>query len=326
MQKYHTSLWQLSGQGLLVTFLSCALQGMSWPAKVLTMGAAAWEGTSGTQMMASRSVQVIKPIRVEQARWAWMRLLIHGLYQHRKAAWPDARQSRVILVAGNQVISDQSWYSSRRGHIYEQSFKQVKSQSHSVCIIPRRVFWGPGLFWIFYSTILSPPQIDPTSLEGISSVLSGSILFRVHMKDWKSLDYLGKIQGFWMGNLFLSSKETLSLNEKAPPVYTWRDTQVYMCAFVMGEGCSYSSKVPHTLQGRRSPWPFQNQNPYTQQSMRPCSRSKQEGILTWFLSPLLAFHCPLFESICFSLCLFISFLLFCLSWSVNMRAPGSRKI
>ena len=38
----------------------------------------------------------------------------------------------------------------------EQGFKQVKAQSYPVGSAPRRAPWGPGLFWVSYSTMLSP--------------------------------------------------------------------------------------------------------------------------------------------------------------------------
>ena len=80
----------------------------------------------------------------------------------------------------------------------------------------------------------------------------------------------------------------------------YQGTYVYTCAG--GRGCPYSLKVPQvTLQGR-SPLAFQHQSP-------KCFRPEQEGTWTWFLSPFLAFHFPLFVSICFLILPFLFFAL-----------------
>lgn len=43
---------------------------------------------------------------------------------------------------------------SRRGHIYEQGFKQIKAQSHPVGSTPRSILRGPGLSHVSYSVTM----------------------------------------------------------------------------------------------------------------------------------------------------------------------------
>lgn len=153
-----------------------------------------WEGTSETQAGAYMSVQVIrwqKPIRISQARLAWMRHLMHSLYQQRVARL-SARQSRVALAASNWVTADQGWQGSR-GH--------TRLQAHKSCHIqwatsPRIVLWDPGLlgflFWQ-YLTVFLPPRLTLPFLVAWFDVLQCIIALRVHPEDWEGLDYFGKI-------------------------------------------------------------------------------------------------------------------------------------
>lgn len=96
-----------SSQDDYLSLLSTTGYVLSW--EHADISGAAWEGTSGTQVVAHMSVQVIgwqKPIRICQARFAWMRHLMHSVYQQRVAQL-GARQSKVTLAASNWVITDQ---------------------------------------------------------------------------------------------------------------------------------------------------------------------------------------------------------------------------
>lgn len=121
-----------------------------------------------------RSVQLIwwqKPIRIYQARLAWMRYLMHSLDQQRVARL-SAKQSRVTLAAGNWVRADQGWQVQKKATTGFSPIQEARA--------PRRVLWNPGLFGLPVQQCLHSPRLTlPFSGHFIfCSVLyfSGSIM------------------------------------------------------------------------------------------------------------------------------------------------------
>lgn len=142
---------------------------MSWPRKVLRMGGAIWEGTSGTQVVASRWVlagQVSmnetpdpQSVSAEEGGMAWCQA-VKGHSGDRQLG-----HSTSSLRKG-----------SRRGHIYEQGFKQIKAQSHLVGSAPRSILWGPGLSQVSYSVTMwqccHPSRLTLSSLRAFFTFCS----------------------------------------------------------------------------------------------------------------------------------------------------------
>lgn len=141
--------------------------------KVYWTWVAAWEGTSGTQVVAhaipsdqmtetnqNLAGQVsmnVTPDAVSSRR-GWLGLV--------PGSW------RVTLATGNWVTADQGWWQgSRGGHDYEHGFKWVQAQLRPVCYSTKESSMGCRAFRVSCSTMLSPSHTDPTCLGGIFNIL-----------------------------------------------------------------------------------------------------------------------------------------------------------